>query len=380
MACAAIFTLIYVALCYSKHTLGRPSCQAQVDEPCETYLDEKQSRTPAAREAETLVQQHAHEPGRRSDTSTGSLEKDLPAEHPTAASTSVFVEGCMPAECLPTTTPCALEEVYPPAECPAAASHSALVEECMPVECLEAAGTLVLVGDAAPADCPVAAGSPSDSHTCSVRFLGCLSHVKAACRTLKKYGFLKNDPHERFPLNGHWQTEHGMTVVIDRKLVQWSPKRASKLKFRGIQRRMCLLSIYGETSAGHLITPTTPNDRKMLKWSNGDVWYSLDGCRVGRTVLICQTMTKVQRDARQDIRARSEVAATLRLVSKRCLPLLPECLEQVKQYIGSSMYYVEIQFETEEGPSWMLGDSGVEFLASFSRSHPHVEIQHCMLD
>jgi len=117
-ACVAILTLICIALSYSKHTFGRSSCQAQVDKEeetansigddctlCDTYPDEEPCR--AAGEAESLVQQHNQEPGRRSVTSTGSL-----AERMSMALSSAFNEE---EECL------------------------APVEECMSVNCLEQA-------------------------------------------------------------------------------------------------------------------------------------------------------------------------------------------------------------------------------------------------
>jgi hypothetical protein len=220
-------------------------------------------------------------------------------------------------------------------------------------------------------ECP-AAPIPTDWFTSIIRVSGDLSHVKAASRRLKKHGFLKKDNDEQFPLSGHWETEHGLTVVIDGKRVLWSQKRASRLKFHGAQRRLCSLSLYGENTTGQLVLPISPETRKMVQWSNGDVWQSYDGCKLDATLLLSQSMTKVQRDAQQDEAVRSAAAATLRLVSKNGLSLLPECLMHVEQLVGSTTYYFDVEFESKEWNPWMLFD----FSTSLGDGLPHLDVQH----
>lgn len=217
-----------------------------------------------------------------------------------------------------------------------------------------------------------AAPISSDWFTSILRVSGDLSYVKAAARSLKKHGFLKKDNDTQFPLSGHWETEHGMTVTIDGKLVRWSQKRASRLKFHGAQKRLCSLSLYGDNTTGQLVLPIAPETRKMVQWSNGDVWQSHDGCKLDWTLLLSQTMTKVQREAQQDEAIRSAAAATLRLASKNGLSLLPECLMHVEQFVGSTTYYFDVEFESKEWNPWML----LDFSTSLGDSLPHLKVQH----
>jgi len=219
-------------------------------------------------------------------------------------------------------------------------------------------------------ECPEAISS--DWFKSSIRVSGNLAYVKAACRSLKKHGFLKKEADDKFPLNGHWETDHGMGVTIEGKLVRWSQKRASRLKFHGSQNRLCSLSLYGESATGQLVLPIAPETRKMVQWSNGDVWHSHDGCRLSEMLLLSQSMTKVQRDVAQDEAARSEAAATLRLVSKSGLSLLPDCLMHVEQFIGSTTYYVDVAFESKEWNPWML----LDFSTALGDGLPHLEVQH----
>lgn len=209
-----------------------------------------------------------------------------------------------------------------------------------------------------------------------LRIAGGLSQIKAARRTLKKYGLLDKSNDDKFPLNGHWETDHGMIVVIEGKMVRWTPARASRLQFTDNCRRSCSLVLYGETTTGELATGIgiVPGAPKMLKWANGDTWHSFDGCRIGQTMLLSQTMTKVQRDVTQDEAARSEMSSKLRLVSRHGLCLLPDCLEQVQKYIGSSTYYVDVHFKTKNDLPGRFEGWAVDFLGSLSKSHPHVEL------
>jgi len=219
-------------------------------------------------------------------------------------------------------------------------------------------------------ECPEAISS--GCFKSSIRVSGKLTDVKLACKSLQKHGFFKHCSDDKFPLNGHWETDHGMSVAIEGKLVRWSQKRASRLKFHGSQNRLCSLSLYGENATGQLVLPIAPETRKMVQWSNGDVWHSQDACRLGETLLLSQSMTKVQRDASQDEKARCETAAALRLVSKSGLSLLPDCLMHVEQFIGSTTYYFDVEFESKEWNPWML----LDFSTALGDGLPHLEVSH----
>lgn len=216
-------------------------------------------------------------------------------------------------------------------------------------------------------------------HQCRnrIRISGDFAQVKAARKTLKKYGFLDRCQDENFPLNGHWETCHGMIVVIEGKMVRWSQKRASRLKFTGSCKNTCLLDIYGEATTGKLELAIEPGAAKVLKWANGDIWHSLKGCRIGQAVLLSQTMTKVQRDKARDEAVRAEASAQLKLVSRSGLSLLPDCIQQVAQFIGSTTYHVDVHFNTENSPARTAArDVGKDLSASLSKQYPAIELHH----
>jgi len=216
--------------------------------------------------------------------------------------------------------------------------------------------------------------SAEQSRSC-IRISGGYSQVKAARRALARRGFLKKSNDGRFPLNGHWETMHGMSVIVEGKLVRWSPKRASRLVFNSVRRDRCSLSLYGETAIGSLVTSITPGGHKIMRWSNGDEWYSTGGCSVAGTAILCHSMTKVQRDAVQDEASRAQAAANLRLVARSGLPLPLECLEHVVEFTGSSTYYVDVHFDTKEPAHAEEVREIVDLLTQHSRVPPHVEIR-----
>lgn len=220
--------------------------------------------------------------------------------------------------------------------------------------------------------------SANQPHYCAneVTVTGSISDVKAVCRAFRKHGFLKTCDSGTFPLNGHWETDHGMTVAIDGKIVRWSHKRASKLKFLSASKNKCTLSVYGEPAVGQLVTPVVPGATKALRWDNGDVWHSFEGCRIAHSTIFHQRMTKVTRDGTQDNELRGAAAARLQLVSKSCLNLPANCLDNIMECIGSGEHLVKINFDSRSGPPWR-GPPEEDILASISHHHPQVRFQHC---
>lgn len=221
--------------------------------------------------------------------------------------------------------------------------------------------------------------SANKPHYCAneITISGSISDVKAVSRAFKKHGFLKSSDNRAFPLNGHWETDHGMTVTIDGKIVRWSHKRASKLKFLSAGRNKCSLSVYGEPAVGQVVTPAVPGATKALRWDNGDVWHSFEGCGIAHSTVFHQRMTKVARDNTKDDALRSAAAARLQLVSKCCLNLPANCLDQILECIGSEDHYARISFGSKSGPPWTGRQSEEDFLASISLCHPQVRFQHC---
>lgn len=227
-------------------------------------------------------------------------------------------------------------------------------------------------------------GASNNGKSCSnvIKITGKLPYVKAARRSLNKHGFMKKCNNDKFQLNGHWVTNHGLTVIIEGKVVRWSPKRASRLKFMGIDRCSCSLSLYGETSVGRLEIPAIPDamEQKSLRWDNGDVWHAYAGTTIAHSAVYSQHMTQVARDAGQDDIVQATAAARLQLVAKDGLGLLPNCSDLVLQYLGSDTYFVSINFATVDGPPWMGGDEETDFLRSLSRAHPNLGFRHCWAD
>jgi len=209
---------------------------------------------------------------------------------------------------------------------------------------------------------------------------GNLPQVKAVCRTLKKHGFVKKCNDVKFPMNGHWETEHGLNVIIEGKIVRWSQTRASKLKFVGATRASCSLSVYGDNMVGRLVAPTVTGASKTLQWESGEVWHSFGGCNIAHAVVYSSQITKVLRDASQDDTIRKQTRAMLQLLSKDGLSLLPNCLDQVIGYIGNESCYMSVSFESKGGPPWMPEAMDAGFLSLISRRHPQVGFRHCWAD
>jgi len=210
-----------------------------------------------------------------------------------------------------------------------------------------------------------------------IKITGNFPHLRAACRSLKKNGFMKKCKDDKFQLNGHWVTEHGLNVIIEGKIVRWSPKRASRLKFLDNSRSSCSLGVYGENTVGRLVSPTIAEATKTLKWDNGDVWQQFEGCRIAHEAVFAQSMTKVLRDDTRDDVVRAQVDARLQLVCRDGMNLLPNCLDQVLQFLGSDTYFVEVNFDCKGGPAWMGAEAGTDFVNSLSICHPRVGFRHC---
>jgi len=211
---------------------------------------------------------------------------------------------------------------------------------------------------------------------------GPLSKVRRARRTLKQKGFLDREDNNEWPLNGHWETEHGLTVVIEGKLVRWSRQRASRLRFAGLDRRSCVLTLYGAPTQGRLETPgSSPGSNKTLRWSNGDVWHSYDGRVLGQAVFFCQTMTKTLRDYAQVQAYRARSDALIRCVSKSGLSM-PAIVEQMMlEFIGNDLHYVRLCFNTKWNPQFLdAQDTDADPFDSISRRNPRVGFRHCWAD
>jgi hypothetical protein len=214
-----------------------------------------------------------------------------------------------------------------------------------------------------------------------VHVTGSLSRVKAARRSFKQFGFLDKDDDQTWPLNGHWETEHGLTVVIEGKMVRWSRQRASKLRFAGLDRSECILTVYGEAALGRLITPgSSPGAIKTLRWDNGDVWHSYDGRIVGHAALFAQTMTKTLRDYTQDEAYRAKYSAIITMVSKQGLKVPATVMDHVLLFLGHDLYYVRVRFESKWSPDADFYDVDEDIMDTISRRHPRVGLRHCWAD
>lgn len=218
--------------------------------------------------------------------------------------------------------------------------------------------------------------------THEVNATGTLAQIKALRRTFKQQGFMDQEASDAWPLNGHWETEHGLTVIIEGKMVRWSRQRASKLTFTRKDRRTCMLGVYGEPTPGKLVSPqaTNPGATRALKWGNGDVWHSYDGHNLGKNTVYSQTLSKTLRDDMQDDAYRSQADAMIKRVSKHRLGM-PAFLEGiVVQFLGNDMYYVRVQFSSKWNPACKCDDSDpteIDLFDSLSRRHPRVGLRHC---
>jgi len=225
------------------------------------------------------------------------------------------------------------------------------------------------------------------SCTHEIRLSGSLPQMKAARRTLKQLGFLDKSECKGGPLDGHWETGQGFTVVIEGKIVRWSARNASKLRYTRDDRCACVLTLYGEASHGHLEPLSqAPEGSQVLKWDNGDVWYPCDGRAIGQNVLFSQTMTKTLRDTMQDQMYRSRAKAVLKCVSKQALYLPSVFEDAISQFLGNDMYYISTHFESRWNPSRVdedelpLFETSEDICVSISRRHPRVGLRHCWAD
>merc|ERR1719329_1146773 len=135
---------------------------------------------------------------------------------------------------------------------------------------------------------------------------------------MKQHGFLDKMEADSSPLDGHWETDNGLTVVIEGKLLRWSGKRASRLRFTDNDRTACETRLYGEKACGHLVLPALdPTATKTLSWDNGDVWHSYDGRVIEQDTLFLQQMTKTLQDECQDEKQRECATAALQAVSRQ---------------------------------------------------------------
>jgi len=199
---------------------------------------------------------------------------------------------------------------------------------------------------------------------------GSRARVNAVRRTLQQHGFLGKAESQARPLDGHWQTDHGLTVIIDGKTARWSQQRASRLKFTSADSSTCTLRLYGEPAVGRLAEPIVPGATKALRWDNGDVWHAYDGRVIGGTPLFSQSMTKTIRDKAQDKAYSMRANASLKCVSKQGLPL-PSFLEDVlMEYLGNDLYVLCVHFESK---TTIMPECFVDV----SCRHPRVGLRHC---
>jgi len=221
-----------------------------------------------------------------------------------------------------------------------------------------------------------------------IEITGTLARVKAVHRTLKQQGFLnKVESDDAFPLNGHWETDHGLTVVIEGKIVRWSRQNASRLRLVGEDRRSCVLALYGSPTTGRLAMEDQESavSTKTLSWDNGDVWLSYDGRVIGQTALFSQTMTKVLRDDMQDQAYRARSGALLRCISRNglCMPSTVE--DTMIQFLGHDLYYMRVRFESSWHPQLTDVDDSIDeacedpFVLA-SRRNTRVGFRHCWVE
>merc|ERR1719401_3141695 len=221
------------------------------------------------------------------------------------------------------------------------------------------------------------------SLTHEVCIIGSLARVKAARRSLKQDGFFDKDHDPAWPMDGHYETAHGAIVFIEGKMVRWSRKRASRLRFTGTDRRACLLSVNGELCRGELLSPgLVPGAAKSLRWNNGDVWHAYEGRTLGpitvSLTVSAQTMSKTSRDAAQDASCRARSEAILKCVSKQGLRLPSHLEVSLKQFFGGDLYKFQVCFESKYNPSRMTPrEAEADLWASISRCHPRVGLRHC---
>lgn len=212
-----------------------------------------------------------------------------------------------------------------------------------------------------------------DSCSDSIRIAGSLAEVKAVRKALFRLGLFKANSSEQFPLNGHWETGHGMRVTIEGKLVRWTQKRASRLRFRDHGRSKCTLDIYGEKTNGCLVLDPVNRSTKQLIWDNGDIWHSLDGGMIGQAHILEQRMTKIESNTAADMAEQLEMRRKLKSASPAGLGLLPECQNLIEMFIGRNEFFFHLQFRTEDS----FCSSAIDgFLSSLSGSHGSARLTH----
>lgn len=224
----------------------------------------------------------------------------------------------------------------------------------------------------------------SEAYWHEVRMTGSLTEVKAVRKTMKQLGFLDKAEIDAWPLDGHWETDHGLTVVIEGKIVRWSGQRASRLRFTQDDRRACVLRLYGTNARGQLVsTGQTLGATKTLRWDNGDVWNSYDGRAIGQDTLHSQSMTKTLRDKNEDEAHQARAAACLKCTCRQALSV-PSILEStIIQFLGSNSHYVCVSFESSQIPNSgiecgpLSSDMDMDIWRSISCRHPRVGLRHC---
>lgn len=222
-----------------------------------------------------------------------------------------------------------------------------------------------------------------------MQITGSMSQIKAVRKTLKQHGLLDNTESDCSPLDGHWETDHGLTVIVEGKLVRWSAQRASKLSFTNKERTRCTMSLYGEATNGRLVSPaTSPHASKSLVWENGDVWQSYEGRVIGQDTFFSQCMTKMVRDQFQDLQYQARSSAMLKCVSRQALNI-PVMLEQsIVEFLGNDLYYVRVRFESKSNPSKKVSNDDDDLgplpfeeeqdtCNAISLRHPRVGLRHC---
>jgi len=230
---------------------------------------------------------------------------------------------------------------------------------------------------------------PADSMSApcahELQVTGSLPQIKAVQRTLKQHGFLDSTEKDARPFDGHWETDDGLTVIIEGKVVRWGGQHASRLRFTGEDRRACMLTLYGKPTKGLTSPAIETQATKQLRWDNGDTWHSYDGRAIGQDVLFSQSMTKPSRDKVQDEAQRARSSAMLKCVSKEALGL-PIILEDlITQFLGGELFYVRVQFQSKWNPSRVsdddelpcLQDADADICSSLSHRHPCVGLRHC---
>lgn len=128
------------------------------------------------------------------------------------------------------------------------------------------------------------ATSSAGTYIHKVEIKGTLARLIAVRETLKQDGFLDKSEQDSSALDGHWQADHGLNLIIE----------------------------------GNVINQTT---------------------------LFSQSMTKPLRDKAQDEAFRAQTGAALKCVSKQGLPMPSMLEDSLLQYLGNELYFVHVDFE-----------------------------------